>query len=277
MAEYGGVKSAWLQLLPGWRAGSALSECCELGQGSGGEVWRCSTSQGSWVVKQHLHEDTAIDLQRMQQLQNLAAQHGLAPRIVTIDMRNGVEVAEWLPGVVATVADFAQPDYLQSVAQRLGELHRIPVPSAWAARADWQFDILRHVQLRWSRLQARADTAAHAQLAVRVSEAPAQLAAIQDRPRPPSLLHLDAHAGNLLASDALVLLDWEYACLGNPIWDLASLLAPLPLDERLGLQVIRAAGRQRDTNWRQLQTARELFMLLSELWSVERAAPAGAG
>jgi thiamine kinase-like enzyme len=263
-------------LLPGWRPGSVLLGCCELGQGSGGEVWRVSTLQGSWVVKQHLHEDSVIDLQRMQELQNLAAQHGLAPRIVTIDPGSGMEVAQWLPGVVASAAEFAQPEYLQRVAERLGELHRIPVPRVWAARDDWQFDILQHLQLRLSRVRARLDAAAHGQLALRVRAAPAQVAAIQDRRRPLSLLHLDAHAGNLLAGDALVLLDWEYACLGDPIWDLASLLAPLPLDEPLGLQLIDAAGRGGDTTWRLLQTARELFMLLNDLWSLERAALAGA-
>lgn len=267
----------WRHLLPGWRPGSVLLECCELGQGSGGEVWRITTAQGSWVIKQHLHEDSAIDLRRMQELQNLAARHGLAPRIVTIDLGSGTEVAQWLAGVVATAAEFAQPDYLLRVAQRLGELHRIPVPPAWAARDNWQFDILQHLQRRLSRVQAGVDAAAHAQLALRVRAAPAQVAAILDRQRPLSLLHLDAHAGNLLACGALVLLDWEYACLGDPIWDLASLLAPLPLDEPLGRQLIGAAGRAGDTSWRQLQTAHELFMLLNELWSLERAALARTG
>jgi thiamine kinase len=271
------VSGDWRRLLPGWRPGGVLLACCELGQGSGGEVWRVSTLQGSWVIKQHLHEDSVIDLRRMQELQNLAAQHGLAPRIVTIDPGSGMEVAQWLPGVVATAADSAQPDYLRRVAQRLGELHRIPVPPAWAARGDWQFDILQHLQLRCSRVQARVDAAAYRALALRVRAAPAQVAAIQDRQRQVSLLHLDAHAGNLLACGALVLLDWEYASLGDPIWDLASLLAPLPLDEHLGLQLIQAAGRAGDTTWRQLQAARELFMLLNELWSLERAALAGAG
>ena len=267
----------WRHLLPGWRRGSVLLECSELGQGSGGEVWRVATAQGSWVVKQHLHEDAAVDLRRMQELQNLAAQHDLAPRIVAIDLRSGTEVAQWLQGVVATAAEFEKPDYLQRVAQRLGELHRIPVPRAWAARDDWQFDILQHLQLRCGRVQARPDAAAHSQLARRVRAAPALVAALKDRQRLWSLLHLDAHAGNLLAGEALVLLDWEYACLGDPIWDLASLLAPLPVDERLGVHLIGAARRAGDTNWQQLRAARELFMLLNELWSVERAALAAAG
>jgi thiamine kinase-like enzyme len=266
---------AWRQLVPGWRSGSPLLECSELGQGSGGEVWRVSTAQGSWVVKQHLHEDSAVDLRRMQELQNLAAQHGLAPRIVTIDLTSGIEVSEWLRGVVATAAEFEQADVLQRVAQRLGDLHRIPVPRAWAARAAWQFDIRHHLQLRWSRLQTRADVATHGQLAPRVHEAIVKAAVMQKRQRPLSLLHLDVHAGNLLACGAWVLLDWEYACLGDPIWDLASLLAPLPVDERLGMQLIRTAGRQSDTNWQELRTARELFMLLNELWRVERVPLAG--
>lgn len=267
----------WRQLVPGWCDGSPLLECCELGQGSGGEVWRVATAQGSWVVKQHLHEDAAIDLRRMQELQNLAARRGLAPRIVSIDLIRGVEVAEWLRGTVATVAEFGQPDYLQRVAQRLGDLHRIPLPRAWLSRADWQFDMLRHLQLRCGRVRARTGAAAHGQLALRVRDAAAQVAAVADRRRPLSLLHLDAHAGNLLACGALVLLDWEYACLGDPVWDLASLLAALPLDERCGLQLLRAAGRHGDTTWPQLRAARELFMLLNELWSVERAPRAAAG
>ncbi len=270
MAECAGVMGDWRRLVPGWRSGSPLLECYELGHGSGGEVWRVSTSQGSWVAKQHRHQDAAVDLRRMQELQDLAAQHGLAPRIVTIDLSSRIEISEWLRGVVATGADFAQPAYLQRVAQRLGDLHQIPVPRAWAARADWQFDILRHLQLRWSRVQLRAEFAAHAQLAVRMREACARVAVIQNRQRPVSLLHLDLHAGNLLAGGAWVLLDWEYAGLGDPIWDLASLLAPLPPDERLGLQLIRAAGRHSDTNWQQLQAARELFVLLNDLWRAER-------
>jgi thiamine kinase-like enzyme len=267
----------WRHLLPGWRPGSVLLECCELGQGSGGEVWRVSTAQGRWVVKQHLHEDSAVDLRRMQELQNLAAQHGLAPRIVAIDLRSGSEVAQWLQGVVAAAAEFEKPDYLQRVAQRLGELHRIPVPPGWAARDDWRFDILRHVQSRWSRLQARAAAADISPLAVRVQEAAAQFAVTQNRQRPLALLHLDAHAGNLLAGDDLVLLDWEYASLGDPLWDLASWLAPLPVTERQGLQLIQAAGRAGDTSWQELRAARALFTLLNELWRLERLPAARAG
>ncbi len=260
----------WRRLVPGWRSDSPLLECCELGQGSGGDVWRVSTAQGSWVVKQHRLDDFAVDLRRTRELQNLAAQQGLAPRIVAIDLSSGIEVSAWLRGEVATVANFEQADYLQRVAQRLGDLHRIPVPPGWALRADWRFDILRHVQLRWRRLQALVAAADIRPLAVRVQAAAAQFAVTQNQQRPLSLLHLDVHAGNLLAGGELVLLDWEYASLGDPLWDLASWLAPLAIDERKGLQLIRAAGRAGDTRWRELCAARELFKLLNELWRLER-------
>jgi thiamine kinase-like enzyme len=84
------------------------------------------------------------------------------------------------------------------------------------------------------------------------------------------LLHLDAHAGNVLATDELCLLDWEYAHLGDPLWDLASLTAPLPLDRALGVVLLRAAGREADSTWEQLRNASELCRLLHELWQLEQ-------
>ena len=264
----------WRRCLPGWQPGAPLLACRELGSGSGGDAWRVSTPAGRFVLKQRRHLDSVVDLQRMRALQNLAADHGCAPRMLALDLTAQVELSEWLPGTTPAADELSRPEFLQRVARSLGRLHRIALPRAWQAQTTWHFNIQDQLHDRWTRLRERGDFADRDTIASRIAQIPAWLAILQNGQRPPALLHLDVHAGNLLVADDLWLLDWEYAHLGDPLWDLASLAAPLqwpvPEDEALGLALLQAAGRLADISWEQLRAARELCRLLHELWRLEQ-------
>lgn len=255
------MAAEWRAALPGWRAGAPLLACELLGEGSGGDVWRVATPEGDWVVKRRRHADFAVDAARMHALQNFAAEHGIAPRLLAVDPAGGVEVGEFARGRAVTDLEFARPDFLLRVAGRMRRLHAAPWPAAWRARRDWHFDIAAHLDIRLQAAAARWPSE-------RLRELPRLLAASGAGTRADAVLHLDVHASNVLAGQELMLLDWEYASLGDPVWDLASLTAGLPGDHEWLAALLGAAGRAQDCSVEQLLAARQLFQWLNELWQL---------
>ncbi len=255
------MRSDFHLMLPGERAGAPLLACRLLSEGSGGEVWRVSTTRGHWVFKRRKHRDFAVDLERMLALQNLAADSSVAPRLLSVDPSSGTELGEFATGRSVTPNEFARPVFLLRVAGRMSVLHGLPLPAAWSAQANWYFDVSAH-------LSARCRAVNNSALSSRLRDLPHLLAASGAGTRANAVLHLDIHAANVRVGTDLILLDWEYAALGDPIWDLASLTATLTLDDSFCGALLAAAGRSHDTSVAQLLAARELFQWLNELWQL---------
>lgn len=262
-------RNDWRARLPGWRAGQPLLACEELGSGSGGRVWRVSTRRGTFVYKKRPPRDVASDCERQAALQNTAARHGLAPAQLWQDATSGDELIEYCAGRTVTESSFDDPQFLCRLAGRIGRLHTVTMPADWRARTDWRFDILRHLTVRLARTRNLLTLAELDFARGLLADAPAVVRELGGEQRPLALLHLDLHAGNLLDADALVLLDWDYAALGDPIWELASLAASHPQVMLHALEMLAAAGRAQDLSVRQWQLAQPLFALLSQLWSKE--------
>jgi thiamine kinase len=259
----------WRARLPGWHTGQPLLAVAELGSGSGGRVWRVTTQRSSCVYKMRSPRDVAIDRERQSALQNTAAAHGLAPLQLWQDAVSGDELAEYCAGRTVTDSAFADRKFLRRLAGRIGRLHTVAIPADWRPRADWRFDILRHLNVRLARTRNLLSAAELDCARGLLADAPAVLRELGGEQRPLALLHLDIHAGNLLDADELVLLDWDYAALGDPIWDLASMAASHPQLMLHASEMLAAAGRAQDLSVRQWQLAQSLFALLSRLWSKE--------
>jgi hypothetical protein len=251
------VSATWLDALPGHDGNSPLLACRELVGGSGGELWQVSTHLASFVLKRRVRRDPEIDLDRMRTLRQWAADAGFAAPLRWMDPQGCVELGDWIPGATLPLHDLQESAGLLRVAQRVGELHRCALPDAWRNRIDWQFDMRAHLDRRRARLRLPP------------CDWPAGAEGSRS-PRPNAVVHLDLHAGNIVVADRLMFLDWDYAALGDPLWDLASLLAPLDVPPGLHAGVLQAAGRERDTSVDELRVAIEAFRELNRLWAVEQ-------
>src|SRR5450755_977769 len=143
-----------------------------------------------------------------------AAAAGVAPTIQCCEPAQGVLVADWAPGRAWTAAEIREPDNVHAMAQLLRRVHalRIPQPGRAMSPAAW---VAHYSAALAERPSAELRAAADARLT--------QLAA---SPLPTAVLcHSDLHRLNVAKGERLLLLDWEYAHVSDPYWDLAGWVA----------------------------------------------------
>jgi thiamine kinase len=151
-----------------------------------------------------------------------ASAAGLAPAVEYCEPARGILVSDWVDGRTWTPEEIRQPEKVDAMARLLREVHALPIPlpframnpEAWIAHYS---DALARrgseipPRLVGRRTAARLRGAADARLALlAASRSPA-----------PVLCHSDLHRFNVTIGARPVLLDWEYAHVSDPYWDLA--------------------------------------------------------
>lgn len=193
---------------------------------------------------------------------------GLAPGVVRCDPNSRLLVAEWIEGVCGDDAALERTTLIALVAQALQQLHAI------APATD-----LREVNFerQAGRLQAVLPEAmdAPALEAIAAGVFAALGATVPRR----VLCHHDVHARNMVIDPAwrLWLVDWEYAGLGDPVFDLASFASQHGLSSAesrvLHADYVEAGG---DVPWPRLVLAGWAFDYVQWLWYRTLAARSGA-
>lgn len=157
----------------------------------------------------------------------------LSPPVFECDPSSGVIVAGWLDGREWTPEEAMRPAAQDAIANLLRRVHALPIPGPARALspADWIAHYSRALDRRGGALPepAALSAAAEEQLAIVDSLGPVT----------PVVCHSDLHCQNLLlcnpaptspaaqpdaagaagARVRLVLLDWEYAHVSDPLWD----------------------------------------------------------
>lgn len=147
----------------------------------------------------------------------LAAERGLAAPVVWFDESDGTMLTRWLPGTTTTAAALRDPDATCRAARALAEVHALG--PGFRGRYD-VFDAIGGYQAVLSGSGVRLPPAWR-RLAPTVERIERSLAAAPVRLVP---CHNDPYPGNLVDDGERVrLVDWEYAGLGDPAWDLADL------------------------------------------------------
>lgn len=156
-------------------------------------------------------EKLGASLEAETQILCLVDAAGLAPSVLRCDPAARLLVTRWIDARL-DAPDFTASPVLEQVGATMARLHALRVPGH-----------LRHVRFgEQARLLAAAlpASALRADFAVVATEAFARL---DTEPRL-ALCHHDIHSQNILidAQQRLWLVDWEYAGLGAPVFDLAS-------------------------------------------------------
>ncbi len=186
-----------------------------------------------------------------------ASRAGMAPDIFFADPAAGLLVCEYLPGRALDATDLASPVTLEALAGVLRVVHELPECGRSFAASD---AAARYVAI------VRSDPDLHA-FALYCARSIATIPAAGHL----RCCHNDIVAGNVIFDPAtngrLLLIDWEYACDNDPLFDLASLIgyhdmAAAPADILLSAYTGGADAEARD----QLQLQLRLFDALQWLW-----------
>ncbi len=254
------IPAGVLAAVPGCEHGRAPHEIEPLTGGTANAAFRVRTDRGQFVVRLHdaASGEAGVDRAREALLQQQAAAAGLAPLIVAAGPQGRFWVSEFLPGEPWRAADMGDPLRLERLAHQLARLHALEPPAAPAL--DLGALIVAHA--------ARIDAAGNPGgpvLGPLIERARTILDACARDGRHACVVHGDLYHANLIGREPK-LIDWEYAAVTDPLFDLACLTAYYPQaaahEELLlagaGLGPGVPPGRHRDAAW--------VYVLLSSLW-----------
>lgn len=163
---------------------------------------------------------------------------------------------------VWTAAHFEDAARLARLGAALGRLHRLPAPES--ARLD----VLATLLAYHSRLK-QVEGVLPPRLARWLDAAAGALRRLEAGGRTPAILHHDLHPANLVGERPW-LIDWECSVVGDPLFDIACVLAYAPAS-RVHLGSLLEAARLGPADGRQLGDALFVFELHTWLWYRERA------
>jgi thiamine kinase len=228
--------------------------------------WLVSTDGDRFVVRisdvgsagalQIDRDSEAIVLQQV-------ARAGIGPQVLRCDPTRGILVTRYL-GATWTEQD-TQADYnVDRLASLLRRLHAIDVPAGVRA-VDLGATVDGYVRTLLER-------GTHSGLvSSELRECAAETAMQLRDDSTPCLCHNDVYYLNIVGSDPIRLIDWEYAGIGEPLFDLASLCVYHRYSKPQRERLLNVYGTSSDTiNWQRLELACWLFDYIRDLWMAVR-------
>jgi thiamine kinase len=201
-----------------WVPGSGPVDIRQLTSGMVNDSWQVARGGRLYSLRMSQSNGEDLGLDRAWECRVLAqaAAAGLAPAIAHCEPARGLLIAEWVSGRAWTADEARALPNAQVMAGLLRRVHALPVPRP--ARIM--------VPRSWIEHYAAASRRRGVPAARRSSELRAAADMHLDRlaglPQPGLVLcHGDLHRLNLKVADRLILLDWEYAHVADPLWDLA--------------------------------------------------------
>ena len=208
--------TARIRALPCWRGPLHISP---LSGGMTNHNFVVSDSQGRWVVRLGADLPEHGVLRRHEPLVAHAAHAiGLSPEVVHAEP--GLMVSRFIDGRTLEADDLRDPRYLAATVHLLRRCHQHMRPQ-WQLPAP-RFGVFDVVRAYGGELQARAEHLLQGRLEDLLALARSLETSVA--PMPAVFCHNDLLAANLLDDgERLWLIDWDYAGLGNPLFDLANL------------------------------------------------------
>lgn len=199
-----------LTRVPDWDGNAAKWR--ELKGGLTNRSYLVEKGSDSFVLRLNAEHTTVFNLDRISEIDIVAraAAAGLAPELVFSDVDSGILLYRYIPGQVWDVAEIDDDHNLEALADLLRRVHELPLSGV-------KFDPIAVADRYTRNLESRPGL--H-DFACRCEEIIAGMPVCAEF----RCCHNDVVAANVIADPDLKLLDWEYACDNDPMFDLASLI-----------------------------------------------------
>lgn len=213
----------------------------------------------TFVLRLDAEHTRLFNLDRVGELAILrsASSAGLAPELVHADERQGILLYRYLPGSVWTAEHLEDHRNIDALCALLRRVHALPLSGV-------VFDALAVARRYAANLESRQGL--HA-FALHCEE----IIAHAHTPGAVSCCHNDIIAQNIIATPQLKLLDWEYACDNDPLFDLASLIGYHNLGDDRAAALLEAYTGGADAETRERLSAQlEIYDAIQWLWLANR-------
>jgi thiamine kinase len=224
----------------------------------GGEAsvkWLLKTGNQRFVLRIDRPVAAVLGLDRRTESEILeaAGEAGIGPRLIWAGLAEGIQVCTFIEGEPWTREETRNPALLSSLARTLASLHRLPpigrpFDPAGAAR-------------RYAALIPTAKADALASRACQIVEG------LSSETCQSALCHNDLVHTNIVGHGPVRLIDWEYAAVGDPCFDLAIVIRHHELSRPLTEVFLDEYARTAEPiSTQRLQKNCELYDLLAALW-----------
>jgi len=251
-----------LQHVPGCEDGEPPFSQELIGGGKVNHSYLVRTRRGRFVVRlnEYTAADPCLDRDRELALHTAAADAGIAPQVVYAAPDRSCLITDYVDGRLWTPHYFTRMRDLRSLGQRLRTLHSLAPPPVT------RFDPLATARI-YADLIVRGDPNEGGRLQFLLASGAEALARSGFERRAPAIVHSDLHHGNVLTADRVYFIDWEYAQVGDPLFDLACIMGYYPRAMPHGELLLEAAGlTDVGTTPAMLGELTNVFTLLTYLW-----------
>lgn len=246
-----------LALVPGWDPDEF--DIQELKGGLTNRTYQLRRNDTSYVLRLDAHDAAFFQFDRASELTNLAAagEAGLGPEVIHADQERGILITEFLHGRVWEDADIRSRQSLKSLAALLRKVHALPL-------CGTRLDVPAVSGAYENYLEHRHGLHAFATECVEIiASIPVHDIAV--------CCHNDIVAANIVEDSKLMLIDWEYSCDNDPMFDLASAIGFHNLDGQHADILLNAYAGGSDAELRErLNDQIRVYDAIQWLWLASR-------
>ena len=256
--------------------GGGKLEIHRLGSGLVNETYRVVRDGRAYALRVAAANAYGLGLDRAWEARVLerAAAADLAPALEYCDPQSGILIARWVDGRSWSPADVKRHSNIARVAELMRRIHALPVPAP-ARRmspAKWigyyGAALTRRGNVPAGTPAEQPDARGARELSAAAARRLTALAALPSVD--PAVCHGDLHILNLVdRGNSLMLLDWEYAHVADPLWDLAGWSANNDLEDGLGRALLASYAARPPTHdeYSRLHLLSWLYDYVCLLWS----------
>jgi len=265
-----------LAAVPGCGPADPAPRIAPLAGGVVNRAYRIDTGVGAFVLRINAPAEAVglLGVERRIEIeaQSLAAGLGLAPRVIAVAPDHEFQVSEYVAGDSADAARLASPAGMSRLGATLQRLRTLP-PPATLRGASLIERARRLVRVAMARAPVVAD-------ALAVSLAAAESGwRVAGQGRHPCLVHSDPNPANVIlppGAGPAVLLDWEYAHVGDSLQDPAAWLQACPALRGREVELLRACGLETQADAAMLSGMVSVYAALELAWTCVVETAAGA-
>ena len=246
-----------LSRIPGWD-GNAVA-CTELKGGLTNRIHLVERDGQKCILRLDTEHTDVFDLNRPRELSILerATDSGIAAEVIYSDVDAGILLSAFIPGRNWEAADLDDYTDLEALSALLHEVHALPTCGS-------VFDASRVARRYVENLSS--DDSSHA-FGVRCQE----IIDTIEGSGVTCCCHNDLVVENIISASRLMLLDWEYACDNDPLFDLASLISYHDLNDDKSHELLSAYSGGTDPAVKELLDGQvRLYDAIQWLWLANR-------
>ena len=189
-------------------------------QGITNENYQLNIDGSHYVLRINSPDSKRLGLQREEEVKvlNQVSHLQLSPEHVFFSQQEGFFLNRWIEGKIWKKADLEKEVNLNRLAQKLKQLHSLPSDNLALLDISARLDLYRHmIRQRHGKLPKIEQRL--------ITQVISLLGAI-GHSHAPCLCHNDLLCANIITSginnnDSILFLDWEYAAVNHPLFELA--------------------------------------------------------